>query len=448
MSALLQLQFQLQSRFCNPLEGAFPAATAIVAPDFYNGGVKSPRSDVVVIGAGVVGLAMAMRAAQSGLRVALIGHKNALPDTTITDRWDHRVFAISQASKVLLERLAVWQYLFDARIEPINTMSVFANGGDSVPVQFDAAQVDETALAWIVEQSNLFHALSTGVSESNVRWIEADVSALDFDDDTVTVSLSDDSTVQSRLVIGADGAGSSTRSMAGIAHQQTSYVQRALVAHVAVEQPHQRCAYQWFGEHGILALLPLPDSNGQHRMSMVWSCAVQNAKQMLQAGATHTAEQLSKIASPEVGRCSAISELVSFPLNRQAAHSLISHRVALVGDAAHVVHPLAGQGLNLGLSDVATLGQLLEHARATGRASRFDPGHKLLLRRYRRHRAEPLLAMQTSINGLERLFSPMRGSDSLRSLFDAIPVTTRELGWDFVARNSFVRRQLIKLAER
>jgi len=170
-------------------------------------------------------------------------------------------------------------------------------------------------------------------------------------------------------------------------------------------------------------------------MSMVWSCAVQNAEQLLQAGATHTAEKLSQIASPELGQCSAISELAS-------------HRVALVGDAAHVVHPLAGQGLNLGLSDVATLGKLLEQARAAGSASRFDPGQQLLLRRYRRHRAEPLLAMQTAIDGLQRLFSPKRRNDSFRSLFDSIPVTTRELGWDFVARNSFIRRQLIRLAER
>jgi len=294
----------------------------------------------------------------------------------------------------------------------------------------------------------LFQALSIGVSESKVRWIEADVSALEFDDDFVTVSLSDDSTLQSRLVIGADGAGSSTRAMAGIAHQQMSYAQHALVGHVAVEQPHQSCAFQWFGEHGILALLPLPDLNGQHRMSMVWSCEVQRAEQMRQAGVAHWAEQLSQIASPELGQCSPVSELASFPLNRQAAQSLIGHRVALVGDAAHVVHPLAGQGLNLGLSDVATLGSLLEQARARGSASRFDPGQQLLLRRYRRHRAEPLLAMQSAIDGLQRLFSPKRRNDSFRSLFDAIPVTTRELGWDFVARNSFIRRQLIRLAER
>ena len=403
---------------------------------------------------------MALRAARAGLRVALIGRApNVLPQSSDPASWDLRVFAISQASKDLLDQLGVWQHLTATRIEPVATMSVFVNGGDSVPVQFDAAQVDESALAWIIEQNNLLQALSAGVKDSKVRWVDADVSALQFDDDSVTVSLTDqtdeanasntnESNIKARLVIGADGAGSSTRAMAGIGHQQTSYTQRALVGHVAVEQPHQCCAYQWFGAHGILALLPLPDLNGQHRMSMVWSCAEDSAQQMLRDGATNAAEELSRIVSSEVGQCSAITDLASFPLNRQSAQSLIGHRVALVGDAAHVVHPLAGQGLNLGLSDVATLGQLLDQDRASRSASRFDAGHQLLLRRYRRHRAEPLLAMQTSIDGLQRLFSPMRNNGSFRSLFDAIPVTTRELGWDFVARNAFIRRQLIRLAER
>lgn len=426
---------------------AEPTASAIVAPDFYNGEVKPSRSDIAVVGAGVAGLAMALRAASSGLRVSLIGRDVTQNPSVLTD-WDLRVFAFSQASKKLFDDIGAWSELDHGRIASVKAMSVFANGGDSVPVDFNAADINESALAWIVEQANLIQALKARVAQSKIQLICAEVNDAQIDEEVVTLTLSDDSVHKARLLIGADGANSQTRALAGISHRREPYGQRALVCHVAVHRPHQSTAFQWFGDHGILALLPLPDQNGRHRMSMVWSCATETAEQHMSMGAEHTVSEMARIAGAQVGACAALTELAGFPLVQQVAQSLVTHRVALVGDAAHVVHPLAGQGLNLGLSDVATLGQLLDDARGRRSANRFDPGNLMLLRRYRRHRAEPLLAMQTAIDGIQRMFSHSGSGRRNRSLFDAIPGTVRELGWDFVARNAYIRRQIIRLAER
>jgi 2-polyprenyl-6-methoxyphenol hydroxylase-like FAD-dependent oxidoreductase len=191
----------------------------------------------------------------------------------------------------------------------------------------------------------------------------------------------------------------------------------------------------------------MPASGGPletgHQVSLVWSTDPGVAADLV-ASPESLPGLLEPICGPVVGSCAVLSNVISFPLVRQEAARLIARRTVLIGDAAHVVHPLAGQGLNLGLADVNTLVQILEQARARWQGPRFDPGSPLLLRRYQRHRAEPLLAMQGAIDGLQRLFAPTDGPG--RAAVSGPVASARDLGWNLVARSEWLRRLLIRYA--
>ena len=260
------------------------------------------------------------------------------------------------------------------------------------------------------------------------RELEVDVVAapcerLSIDEDRATLELQGGSTLSAKLIVGADGANSFVRRQAGIAASDSDYGQSAVVANFRCGKPHANVAYQWFQRGAVLALLPLP---GEH-VSMVWSLPTAEAKRVSLLEGRALCQEVEAAAHGAVGELATVTAPRSYPLRRLAAQRLVAPRVALAGDAGHVIHPLAGQGLNLGLQDARTLAAVL-HSREPQR----DPGDLRLLRRYERSRAEPILAMDTMVDSLFRLFgAEHRLAARLRNaglnLTDRLPVVKNML---------------------
>ena len=348
--------------------------------------------DVAIVGAGSAGLALA-RAAR-GLSVALIAPEGALapPAGPI----DTRVYALSPGNAAFLAELGAWQAIAPERIAPVHAMQVCGDAAGSA-IEFDAYRAGARELAWIVEdralQAALWHGL--GAREGLEIFAPAQCRRLQIAADAVRVQLADGREIAARLVVGADGAQSLVRGEAGIDAAAQDYGQRAVVANFACERPHRNVARQWFRRGPVLALLPLPGD----QVSMVWSTGEAEAARLMALDAAALGREVAAAAAGALGALTAIAPPRAFTLRRLTASASVAPRVALVGDAAHVVHPLAGQGANLGLQDARQLAATLA-ARETWR----DPGELRLLRRYARARAGDALAMQATVHGLHRLF--------------------------------------------
>jgi 2-octaprenylphenol hydroxylase len=354
---------------------------------------ESSSFDVAVVGAGVAGLAVALGAAQQGLRTALVGPRVPVHRPDAGAPFDARIYAIAPASVALLEQLKVWPAIDPARIQPVARMRVFGDAGDEL--RFDAWQASLPRLATIVEESELLRVLAAAAGfAAGLTRIEAPFDALQ-QGDTARLLLAGGQAIEAKLVVAADGARSAVRASAGITAHELPYEQTALVVNLACELPHHGVAWQWFDPaEGIIALLPLPGD----AVSLVWSAPHQLAEALVLDPADLMA-RLAMRAQAHLGRLTAAGKAQSFPLRRISVDRLVGPRLALVGDAAHVVHPLAGQGLNLGLGDVSELLRVLG-----GRESWRDPGDAVLLRRYERQRAEPVGLMRLATHALARLF--------------------------------------------
>ena len=279
-------------------------------------------------------------------------------------------------------------------------MRVYGDDGASL-IEFDAYRTGCSELAWIVEDRLLQDALWRGLEGQDrlSLFCGSSLQTLEVNGLHAGLCLSDGRKLVANLVVGADGARSLVRAQAGIPVEERAYGQSAVVANFACGRPHRNVAFQWFqggGKAGaVLALLPLP---GDH-VSMVWSTADAEAARLLALAPKALAREVAAVARDSVGELGLVTQRRSFPLRRLTADRLVAPRVALAGDAAHVIHPLAGQGANLGLQDARVLAEVLAE-RVTGR----DPGDLRLLRRYERARAEDILAMRTTVHGLFRLF--------------------------------------------
>jgi 2-octaprenylphenol hydroxylase len=292
---------------------------------------------------------------------------------------------------------------------------------------FDAADVGEPNLGYIVENRLLQGALLAAFTEAGGRIERAPLTALAIGESGVQLHTPS-GTLTARLVVGADGAQSAVRQMAGLTVETSGYGQTAIVATVATARPHEGTAWQRFMRDGTLAFLPLADGTS----SIVWSADDARAARLLEAAAPGFQVELDRASDLALGATRLVSERFSFPLTRLAATHYVAQRVALTGDAAHVVHPLAGQGVNLGLLDAASLAQLVLEALAR----REDPGALGVLRAYERWRKSEVALMRAAIDAFDRYLAHGSGPVSW--------VAQHGLGW--VNRSQELRRLFIRRA--
>ncbi|HET9670036.1 MAG TPA: FAD-dependent monooxygenase [Casimicrobiaceae bacterium] len=383
---------------------------------------NNERHDVLVAGAGLVGLALAPALARLGLTVVLLD--GAKPRDALTpDAWDTRVYAISPGSAAFLSTLGAWQALPCERIEAIETMRIAGDAGATL--QFSAYELGERALAWIVEESALRSALLPQIHTPGLDFVsDARFASLACSADEGTLTLTDGRRFSARLVVGADGVHSWVRHAAGIDAEPRSYGQQGVVANFDCELAHHGCARQWFRDDGsVLAWLPLPG----RRISIVWSAPDALAAELLALPPDALALRVADAGGSALGALSTITPASAFPLSSLRLPTPVAHRLALVGDAAHGIHPLAGQGVNLGFGDAKALADVLAE-----RGPVDDVGAPILLSRFARRRAEPVLAMHAVTDGLVRLFRPRGGfASKLRnaglSAVDRLPIVKRAL---------------------
>ena len=354
------------------------------------------RRDVVIAGAGLVGLALAAAIARHGLTVALVDRAPQL-SATDPDTWDVRVYAISPGSATFLQRLGAWQALSSERIAAIESMHIVGDAGATLG--FSAYELGERALAWIVEERALRAALLPAIHVPGVDFVTgATFATLAWSADEGVLTLDDGRQFAARLVVGADGVNSWVRRAAGIVAEPRPYGQQGVVANFDCELAHHGCARQWFRDDGgVLAWLPLPG----RRISIVWSAPDALARELLASSPDAFTARVAEAGESVLGALRMITPPAAFPLQSLRLPTSIAHRMALVGDAAHGVHPLAGQGVNLGFGDAQALANVLAERGPVG-----DAGAPILLERFARRRAEPVLAMQTVTDGLARLFGP------------------------------------------
>jgi len=346
--------------------------------------------ELAVVGGGPVGASLA-RAAR-GLVTALVAHERRDLAGRAGGAFDARMYALSPGNVEFLRGLGVWQRLAPERLCAVHAMRVFGDDGASC-IEFDAYQAGVAALAWIVEDAALQDALWDGLEAEVVA--PARCAELRANDEAAVLRLEDGRRVSAKLVVGADGASSFVRREAGIEAAESDYGEAAVVANFRCEKPHRNTAFQWFQAGAVLALLPLPDG----QVSMVWSLPAAEAARVERLEPQALCREVALASRQSLGALSVSTPPRSYALRRLSARRLVASRVALAGDAAHVVHPLAGQGLNLGLQDVRELAAVL-----ASREPMRDPGELGLLRRYERSRAEPILAMDGMVDGLHALF--------------------------------------------
>ncbi len=385
--------------------------------------------DICVIGSGAVGKAGALALARAGLQVALVAPALPAQDAPPPADWDLRVYALNHVARSLLSTLRVWDAMDATRIAAVDAMAIHGDAAANAgPLGFDAYGARVDALAWIVEDSNLNRALDAALRfASGVRLVQGSAVQMHCTADRATVMLDSGQPIECSLLVGADGAHSWVRTQADIGVDYRSYGQRAVVANFACERPHHGVASQWFlGAEGIVALLPL---SGE-RVSLVWSAPEPLAAALMREAPERLCERLQQLPGQALGALTMLPPAAprAFPLRLIRSASLVAHRVALIGDAAHVVHPLAGQGMNLGFADIDAL------LAALGRREQAaDYGDARTLARYARSRKEEVLLMQVATDGLQRLFS---------SELEPVKVV-RNLGMAAIDRLPFLKRRLM-----
>ncbi|NOT89050.1 MAG: FAD-dependent oxidoreductase [Lysobacter sp.] len=358
------------------------------------------RADAAIVGGGVVGAACALALAQQGLQVTLIEHAEA-PAWLSTDA-DPRVYAFAPDNAALFESIGVWAAVCDARAHPYRRMRVWdAAGGDELRFDADAFAVKQ--LGWIIEHALLQDRLWAALRQSAVTIrCPASVVALEQDEDGATLELDDGLRVEARIAIAADGGRSTLRELAGIGTNTEDYGQRGVVAYVATEHSHEDTAWQRFLPTGPLAFLPCaPWPDAANVSSIVWTLPDAEAARVVALDDVAFAEELTRAFASRLGEVRPLSKRIAFPLRRQLADAYVAGRVLAIGDAAHVVHPLAGQGVNLGLRDVSAL----RDAIASAQARRADWAAPHRLARWARARRSDATASAHAFSAINRLFS-------------------------------------------
>ena len=362
--------------------------------------------DVAIIGAGIAGASLAAALSGEGLSIALIEAQPPdaapLPLTCGVHDFDPRVSALTPRSRDFLATLGAWEAIGSYRTCAYRHMTVWDAQGTG-QIEFDAADVDAPELGHIVENRSIVNALLARVAQG------ADISLFNpavlescsrLDSQRMHLTLESGEALQSALVVAADGALSRLREMMGFRCREWDYGHRAIVATIEVEHPHQETAWQRFLPSGPLALLPLPGDAQHHYCSIVWSLQTHLVDDVLALDDAAFCAELTRASEARLGAVLGSSRRFAFPLRQRHAVDYVQPGVALVGDAAHTIHPLAGQGINLGLQDVAALAQEI----VAGHHCAVSPGQIELLQRYQRRRKGDNLMMMAAMDGFKRLF--------------------------------------------
>ena len=381
--------------------------------------------DLIIVGGGLVGAACALALKDSGLRLALVETK--LPTTLPADTsWDSRVYAISPGSAAFLKHLGVWQVLDQQRIAPIHDMHIYGDDGVS-QIDFSAYEAGLPELACIAESRLMHDAIWRALQQQqNLQvFCPAQCDEINWMPEHVELRLHGGEVLRAKLVIGADGADSWVRSQAGITAKIRPYQQSGVVANFETEQAHGNIARQWFRSDGALAWLPLPGK----RISIVWSAQQDKADELMHLPPHAFTDAVVKGGFETLGALHLITPPAAFPLRMVSVDRLIQPRLALIGDAAHAIHPLAGQGVNLGLQDAQQLARLLA-------AGSPDCGELGLLRRYERARKEDILALKAVTHGLHMLFNNT----------NPLLARLRNFGSTLTNRQSWIKNKLVQQA--
>ena len=370
--------------------------------------------DLVIVGGGLAGLSLACALRESRLQIALVEHRPPTP----ASGWDARIYAISPANAEFLKKIGAWKHLDANRITPVHAMKIFGDGGARLNFSAYESGVDE--LAWILESSLMACELwESAKRQANLTlFCPATPRELSITDDAATLTLTDGQRLSARLLVGADGRDSWVRETCGLEAINTPYNEMGVVANFECEQPHRGTAYQWFRDNGVLAWLPLPGN----RLSMVWSTPNAHAEELLALPAEALCERVTAAGQHALGDFRLITPPTAFPLRLMRVPRTIAPRLALIGDAAHGIHPLSGHGINLGFRDACALGELLAET-----PDWQDIGSERLLRRYQRSRREETALLQHTTHTLRLLFrETLPGLKPLRNtgmeLTDRLPV--------------------------
>jgi ubiquinone biosynthesis UbiH/UbiF/VisC/COQ6 family hydroxylase len=353
--------------------------------------VMNREFDVIVVGGGLAGAAFAVGLRATGLKIALV----EASEQGAGARPDARMYAISPANQKFLSDLSIWQHLDTDCVAGVSAMRVFGDAGGAM--SFSADETGLAQLAWIVGAAALQAELwATLKRQHNVTlFCPHSSAALSFDHAGAALTLADGQTLRTRLLVGADGVRSWVREQAGIEARMTPYGETAIVASFHCSRAHRGTAWQWFAQESVLALLPLPDQ----QVSMVWSVPDARANELLALAPDSLTAKVAEICGDAPGTLSLTGAITSFPLRMMRVDEVVRPRLALIGDAAHAIHPLSGHGINLGLQDAQVLAGVIS-ALPVWR----DPGELTALRAYARARAEEPLLLQFTTHALQRLF--------------------------------------------
>lgn len=354
----------------------------------------SEKFDIIIVGAGLVGASFALAMQDSGLKLALV---EGVAPTAPSPEWTSRVYAISPGSIEFLSEIGAWQQFDASRIAPVQGMHIYGDDGKAY-LEFDAHQSGLAELAVIAEvrwmQYGLWQALQR--QENLDLFCPARCASLRLQEEMAVLRLEDGRELSAPLVVGADGRESWVRAQAGMDAEPAPYRQMGVIANFETELPHGGAAWEWFRGDGVLAFLPLPGN----RVSIVWTAFDEHAAGLMALAPEEFTRQVQEASRSALGELRLLSKPAAFPLRLLHLDRLVESRVALIGDAAHNVHPLAGQGVNLGFQDARELAKVLQE-----RGPQPDCGDYFLLRRYERARKADILAMQLVTDGLQKLFN-------------------------------------------
>ena len=381
------------------------------------------KFDLIIVGGGLAGAALAVALRRSALRIAVIEH--AVPRRP--EGWDARIYAYSPASARFLDQLGVWAHLDHQRLADVAEMRIHGDAGGELV--FSAYDSGLEQLAWIGESSLVHVEIWESLKrQHNVTlFCPATPAALEIGADAAALRLDDGRCLQAALIVGADGRDSWVRERADISATVTPYGERGVVANFVCERPNRGVAYQWFRSDGVLAWLPLPGC----AMSMVWSAPDVFADELLALDAEAFCARVEAAGGRALGKLALVGQRAAFPLRLMRVEEIVRPRVALIGDAAHAIHPLSGHGINLGFQDAKALAEVLGAL-----PSWRDAGDLSVLRRYARMRAEEPFLLQYTTHALSRLFGRQ----------DPVLATLRNLGMNLTGQMPVLKNALVRYA--